>query len=672
MRARNTHASLSSGTGIELDQKRQQFREIDKSLQKQQQAALKAKLIERQPLPGSDTGPRKNWTEMHCLRSEFTKERHASIRDIMRRAGRSIQALKPCFMMSPLSLAKFLTPDALQFDLLIVDEASQMRPEDSIGGLLRTKQVVVVGDPKQLPPTDFFSRISSIDQTLSGDEDGDDDINAESILDWCLRTYSSPRRLKWHYRSQCESLIAFSNRQFYNDQLITFPTARPDSFSIDLIRSTGNYKKSRNPIEASRVVEAVIDFMVKYSTLPAEKIPTLGVVAMNSEQRELILEEFNRVANHPEIEQYLAACGVATEGRGPEEFFVKNLENVQGDERDVIMISLTYGKEAGQEYVAQRFGPINRSQGHRRLNVLFTRARKQILLFSSMNSNDIVVGPNSRRGVQVLHDYLKYAEGRKLEGGRITGRDFDSDFEREVCERLRENGFKVDTQVGVSGYRIDLGIRHPVNPSIYLAGVECDGATYHSAKSSRDRDKIRESILNGLGWKILRIWSTDWFADADGQTREIVRKLRALVGADRPFENRWIYVPTLDTRPEQAPKNNFNEEPGGLAPRSGGLELPPSYPQINGQGGNNSTGLTIDEARLALKKLRDDIIFIEFPGSEPERSILRDLMIEKILDARLDEPEEFKSKIPLWMRERTDPRQLKYLEDVCAIVEQIN
>jgi hypothetical protein len=191
-------------------------------------------------------------------------------------------------------------------------------------------------------------------------------------------------------------------------------------------------------------------------------------------------------------------------------------------------------------------------------------------------------------------------------------------------------------------------------------------------KSSRDRDKIRESILNGLGWKILRIWSTDWFADADGQTREIVRKLRALVGADQPSENRWIYVPTLDTRPEQAPKNNFNEEPGGLAPRLGGLESPPSDPQINEHGGNSSTGLTIDEARLALRKLRDDIVFLEFPGSEPERSILRDLMIEKIIESRLDEPEEFKSKIPLWLRERTDSRQLKYLEDVCAIVEQIN
>lgn len=664
---RANRAPLQTGTGIEIEKRRDQFRDLDRGLQKRQQAALKAKLLQRQPFAGSDQGSKKTWTEMHCLRNEFTKQRHAPIRSIITRAGRSIQALKPCFMMSPLSLAKFLQADTLKFDIMIIDEASQMRPEDSIGALLRADQIVVVGDPKQLPPSDFFARIGVADTTP---DDDDDDVNAESILDWCARTYSSPRRLKWHYRSQCESLIAFSNRHFYDNNLITFPTSRPDAFSVNLVSLLGNYRKGRNPAEASRIVETVINFMIDNSRLPPESIPTLGVVAINSEQRELILEEFNRAANHPEVEQYLETCKSATETRGPEGFFVKNLENVQGDERDVIIISLTYGREQGQEHVAQRFGPINRSQGHRRLNVLFTRARKQIVLFSSMRSQDIVVSPSSKRGVRVLRDYLQYAESRRLEAGVATGRDFDSDFEREVCARLRENGFDVDPQVGVGGYRVDLGVRHPDNHSIYLAGIECDGATYHSAKSSRDRDRIRESVLRGLGWRLLRIWSTDWFADAEAQTRAIVRELRALAQEQRPID-KSILVSVKVKDVERAIISTGGRSEDALL-KENKVENLGTRPQMNGHGGDQGQHLTTDEVRLALRRLREEVIFVEFPGSEPERSILRDLMIEKIIESALDEPDDFSTKIPLWLRERTDPRQLKYLRDVCAIVDQMS
>ena len=258
-----------------------------------------------------------------------------------------------------------------------------------------------------------------------------------------------------------------------------------------------------------------------------EKVKTLGIVAINSEQRELILEEFNRLSNDPDIENYLASCQTTTGSRGAEEFFIKNLENVQGDERDHIIVSLTYGPEAGQDKMAQRFGPINRAQGHRRLNVLFTRARQGMTVFSSMASHHIVA-EGAKRGVRVLHNYLRYIESRRLEIGSVTGKEFDSDFEREVYSRLEERRFRVDPQVGVGGYRIDLGIRDPKNESVYLAGIECDGATFHSAKSSRDRDRIRESVLRSLGWKLLRVWSTDWFADPESQTDIIVERLAAL------------------------------------------------------------------------------------------------------------------------------------------------
>lgn len=212
-----------------------------------------------------------------------------------------------------------------------------------------------------------------------------------------------------------------------------------------------------------------------------------------------------------------------------EEFFVKNLENVQGDERDFIFISMTYGREPGGSAVKQRFGPINRKQGHRRLNVLFSRARMRIGLFTSFGSTDVVPSADSSEGIHTLKRYLEYAETR----GRVSTKpggdaESDSDFEVEVAERLRANDYIIDYQVGVSGYRIDLGVRHPDHPERYLAGIECDGATYHSSKSARDRDRLREEVLTDKGWDILRVWSTDWFDNPSLQTARLVERLEAL------------------------------------------------------------------------------------------------------------------------------------------------
>jgi very-short-patch-repair endonuclease len=531
MRAKGNHSPLQNMSGLDLDHERQRFVGTDVALKALQRRAVRMKLLAR-PIPrGNGSGPRREWTDLQCLYNEFPKHaKHIPIRILLTRAGRAIQAMKPCFMMSPLSLAKFLPPQATPFDLVVIDEASQMKPEDSLGALLRAKKIVVVGDPHQLPPSDFFSRVAPVDDGSTSADGEKDDIDAESILDWSLKTYHAPRRLKWHYRSRCESLIAFSNREFYSKpgsqgDLITFPNARPGAFSIDLVRVNGDYKASRNPAEVSRIVEAAIDFIIRHAELPPEEIPTLGIVAINLDQREAILEEFNRSAREEAVERDLSTCNAGTSKRGPEPLFIKNLENVQGDERDVIMISLTYGREAGQTRVAQRFGPIARTQGHRRLNVLFTRARRRIVLFSSMGSEDLVVSETTKRGVRVLRDYLRYVENRKLEVGQPTGGDCDSDFEREVRARLEMSNFVVDPQIGVAGYRIDLGVRHPREPSIYLAGIECDGAAFHGGKCARDRDRLRESILRNLGWNILRVWSTDWFANAELQTERLVSQL---------------------------------------------------------------------------------------------------------------------------------------------------
>ena len=403
-----------------------------------------------------------------------------------------------------------------------------MRPEDALGGMLRTKQIVVVGDPKQLPPTDFFARA---DTSAGTQDDDDDDIDAESILEACEKTFRERRRLKWHYRSRCESLIAFSNREFYDGSLITFPMARPGAFSIELVRVDGTYRARRNPTEAAVVAEEAIAFMRHFAEAPEEDLPTLGIVAVNVEQRDFIQEELRRLwADDELVELYREKA----EAKG-EPLFVKNLENVQGDERDHIFISMTYGRKHGEPALAQYFGPITRKQGHRRLNVLFTRARIRIGLFTSFGSADVRPTETSSDGVKALKAYLEYAETKGRALAHAAGGEPDSDFEVEVADRLRMRGYKVDLQVGVSraeerrqNFRIDLGVRHPDHPERFLAGIECDGAAYHSSKSARDRDRLREEVLNSLGWELVRVWSTDWFDNPALETERLVRKLEEL------------------------------------------------------------------------------------------------------------------------------------------------
>jgi hypothetical protein len=690
--AKRRHAPLQNMKSLDIENERRRFAATDQTLKLRQREAVRIKLLGNAIPSGTCSGRKKDWTELHCLRNELTKQsRHIPIRSLLLRSRRAIQAMKPCFMMSPLSLAKYLPSQAMNFDLLVIDEASQMKPEDALGGLLRARQVIVVGDRNQLPPSDFFARVTPAEEIGADPDEDTDDTDAESILDWALKTFQAPRRLKWHYRSRCESLIAFSNREFYASRagssggLVTFPSARPGAFSIDLVRVGGSYKAGRNPAEVGRVVDAAIEFMIRNSGLPPEQIPTLGIATMNIEQREAIREEFNRAARDEAVERYLAACDAGAPTRSPEPFFVKNLENLQGDERDVIMISLTYGREPGQARVAQRFGPITGSQGHRRLNVLFTRARRRVVLFSSMGSSDVVVSAGSGRGVRVLRDYLRYVESRRLDAGEAIGRGADGDFERELRARLEAQGFSVDPLVGAAAYRIDLAVRHPTDPSVYLAGIECDGAAFHSAKSARDRDRLRETVLQGLGWNILRVWSTDWFSNPEGQTAKLVDDLFRL--AEKPVVADQLWVPHGAARADEMVADLQEPvepaAPGGDvgvdAPGAGAgeqdvratatvvLEAPAPAQKVARAPGRMSE----IEVANALRSFRDDVIFKEYPGSEPERCILRDLMISKILEARLDEPEQFHEKIPLWLRERTDQRQFKYLRNVCAIVEKM-
>lgn len=461
-----------------------------------------------------------DFTEMHLLRREINKQRrHIPIRQLVRRAGRALQELKPCFMMGPLSVAQYLEQGALSFDLVVMDEASQLRPEEALGAIARGSQLVVVGDPKQLPPTNFFDRMLD-----SADAEEEDDTPAavagmESILDICQQLFTPVRSLRWHYRSQHESLIAFSNHHFYKN-LVVFPSPYAKNPGLGVkyryIRN-GFYKDRQNLPEAQRVADAVLEHMIKS---PDE---SLGVVTLNQTQRELI-EEL--------LEKKLKTFREGTDflGRWEAEgwpFFVKNLENVQGDERDVIFISTTFGKAPGTNKPRQQFGPISRADGWRRLNVLFTRSKRRIELFTSMVPEDIVTDERSPLGTKALRDYLDFAKRGVLvttdEGEREPG----SDFEISVANVISALGYEVKPQLGVAGFFIDMAVRNPDRPGEFLAGIECDGATYHSGFSVRDRDRIRQDILESLGWRgrIHRIWSTDWFYDP---RREIERLQRFL------------------------------------------------------------------------------------------------------------------------------------------------
>jgi very-short-patch-repair endonuclease len=447
------------------------------------------------------------------------KTKFPPIRKLMSNAGLAIQALKPVFMMSPLSVANFLPPSDVTFDLVIFDEASQVRPADALGAIVRATQSVVVGDSKQLPPSSFFDSLAASD----GDDDGIATKDIESILGLFCSRGAHQRMLRWHYRSKHESLIEGSNYLFYKT-LVVFPSPDRRRENLGLIYNkiaNAPYERSKtktNPTEARIIAEAVM----KHATEQLERNPldrlTLGVAAFSVAQRDAILDQLEIARRtHPGLEEFFATPP-------HEPFFVKNLENIQGDERDVIFISVGYGRTA-EGYLAMGFGPVNRDGGERRLNVLFTRARIRCEVFTTLSADDIELSPTSGSGLRAFKHFIQYAEHGRLGVATPVGRPPDSPFEEEVIETLERLGYEVHPQVGCAGFFIDMAVTDPNQPGRYLIGIECDGAAYHSARSARDRDRLRESVLRGLGWKLHRIWSKAWFKSRD---REIERLISAI------------------------------------------------------------------------------------------------------------------------------------------------
>ena len=513
---------LRSFSAVLHDDLIQTFRTLDKEHCALTATYIRAKLSGSVPIRDSQEAD----PGYGVLSRELQKKaRIKPVRQLVAEMGEALTTLTPCLLMSPLSVAQFLPAEIQPFDLVVFDEASQITVPDAIGAIARGKRCIVVGDPKQMPPTRFFERGAD-------EEENEEARDLESILDEALAARVPHHRLTGHYRSRHESLICFSNHAYYQGSLVTYPSAETRESAVTLRRVPGVYAKGKsrtNEIEAKAVVAEV----VRRLRDPLLNGLSIGVVTLNSEQQRLVedlLDQERR--SDPELERYFAQSA---------EFpvFVKNLETVQGDERDVILLSVGYGPtDPSAKTMSINFGPLNRQGGERRLNVAITRATTEVVVFASFDASMVDLTRTSSEAVKDLKNYIDYAArgpvalGEALQSmGGSTG--YDSDFEMAVAERLRQCGWTVRTQIGVSKFRIDLGIVHPDAPGKFLAGIECDGATYHSSPSARDRDRVRHIVLENLGWRLLRVWSTAYFLEPDAAVRRLDEGLRLFLDGDR-------------------------------------------------------------------------------------------------------------------------------------------
>lgn len=471
-------------------------------------------------LPRRRTGQCPEGTELGILKRECEKRaRQKPVRVLLEQIPTLAPVLKPCFLMSPLSVAQYLPADSAAFDLIVFDEASQIPVWDAIGVIARGKQLIVVGDPKQMPPTNFFQKGEAEGDDSKVQEDVED---LESILDECIAAGVHSTYLNWHYRSRHESLIAFSNHHYYDDRLFTFPAARNTEklgirfeFVPDGVYDRKASRTNRNEAEA----------MVRYIFERLEKSKgnyrSIGVVTFSQAQKDLIEDLLEKErSKHPALESYFSETQ-------EEPLFVKNLENVQGDERDVILFSICYAPDQTGKF-SMNFGPLNRQGGERRLNVAITRAKEQVVVFSSIHAEQIDLSRTNAVGAAHLKYFLDYAE-RKINIYRPGVSTNKSDGIRDqIADFLSGKGYSVERNVGCSGFRIDIAVRHPEHKNEYLLGIECDNESYAAQNTARDRDSLRHQVLKGLGWKTYRAWSVDWAFDRKRAEKELLDYLEMI------------------------------------------------------------------------------------------------------------------------------------------------
>jgi len=563
--------ALAGFVGELHEKKIHNFMKLDRELIERNRQRLAYKLYQSQPHISGGVSP---GSEAGILLGEFgRKRRHMPIRKLMSHAGGLIQKIKPCFMMSPLSIAQFLDPRTARFDVIVFDEASQVRPEDAAGAFLRGSQVVVMGDTHQLPPTTFFDRL------VEASENEDQELvtpvsDIESILHLCRGSGFPTKILRWHYRSRHESLIAVSNQEFYDNRLLIYPSSIDKSkylglkfiYLPDAIYDRGRSQVNRK--EARAVAEAAVEH---YRTFPEK---SLGIGAFNIKQQQAILEEVElQLRLHPEMEDFFKSDR-------HEHFFVKNLETIQGDERDVIFLSIGFGFDEFGRLTLQ-FGPLTHDGGERRLNVLVTRTRERCVVFSNFRASDLSLDGTASFGLRALKAFLDYAENRNLRSVEATGEDTGSPFEDSVYDFLRSHGYEVRKQVGCAGFRVDLAIVDPQSPGRYLSGVECDGTKYHISPVARDRDRLRQQILENLGWRICRVWSTDWYRDRIESEKKLLKAIERARNEETAsisvYEGLPPHETALATGDDIGSHLGSGEDPSFSSPNSGPVNIVPDY-----------------------------------------------------------------------------------------------
>ena len=531
------------------DRRVARFQKLDRAHLNWGRRQIQERLAERAPdlegrLPES--------SEAGVLRRQLRlKRRHMPLRKLFEAIPHLLPRLKPCLLMSPLSVAQYLDPAFPPFDLVVFDEASQIPPWDAVGAIARGAHCVVVGDSKQLPPTTFF-------QAMEGEDVVADDeiLELESVLDECIAAGLPSKRLLWHYRSRHEDLIAFSNFHYYEGRLQTFPAAQAASprLGVAFVHVEGGvYDRGgsrSNRVEAEVLVEDLVA-RLRDPQEPEER-KSIGVVTFSRAQQDLVEDLLDAArAAHPEIDPYFG-------DEVDEPVFVKNLENVQGDERTVMLFSVGYGPDSTGR-IAMNFGPLNREGGERRLNVAVTRAREQLVVYASLKASDIDLSRTRATGAAHLKVFLDYAEkgpramAEALHGGEQAASQ--SGLVEALSAALREEGFEVREHMGSSSRRIPLAIRRPGEKDGYVLDVETDGAVWGGTLSARDRERLREQVLESLGWRVERVWSLEWQTAPTRVLRRLVKAVSAepeadsLEEPDSPLEG----AVTPDVSPEAPP-----------------------------------------------------------------------------------------------------------------------
>ena len=444
-----------------------------------------------------------------------------SVRQLFDRTKHVVCTLKPCWVTSPLSVST-LRPPSQWFDVVIFDEASQIKPVHAITSIKAARQVVVAGDEEQLPPTDFFAD-GGDDGENDGTDEGDGSIRfnlteIRSLLGATKAIVTQPRQLLWHYRSRDERLIGFSNNRIYKS-LITFPHSDAlspishilvDEFPDNV--TTGATNKAE--------VRRVIDLIKNHASSNSGE--SLGVIALGKPHADAIIDALEKERESDlELTTFL-------DSMESEPFFVKNLERVQGDERDAIILSIGYGRREDGS-LSYTFGPVNREDGYRRLNVATTRAKSQMTVVSSFKGEEMIES-KCQGGTSFLRDYLIYARSGGLLLGRVDNATIPlNPFEKSIQRALEAEGLELVPQHGVGRFRIDFAVRHPVNPAKFALAIECDGASYHNYPTARDRDRLRQQILESRGWKFHRIWSTDWFRNPENEIQKTLESYRVAI-----------------------------------------------------------------------------------------------------------------------------------------------